>query len=380
MTQPDSPGQPPAVIEVATRPPYSIRVASGLLDGLPATLAGRFPASRFALVTDSNVMTLHAAPLAARFERAGLPIETFVFEAGEASKTRATKERLEDALLAAGLGRDSVVIAAGGGVATDLAGFVAATYMRGVPFVAVPTSLLAMVDASIGGKTGVDHPLGKNLIGAFHQPAGVFIDVACLATLPEREYGNGLAEMVKAGVVRDAGLFESLSQQPDRVLARDPQTMTSLIVRSCAVKAAVVGADEREGDLRKILNFGHTIGHAIETVTGWSIPHGEAVSIGMVAEARLAAGLGLAAPDTAGIVERTLAALGLPVALPEGAATAAILGAARRDKKTRGGATTYVLPSRLGEMARGPDGYGIAVDDAEAARVLDGMRAAAGGS
>jgi len=380
MTQPEPADQPPVVIPVATRPPYSLHVGPGATAGLPSWLAGSLPDARLALITDSNVMPLHAAPLAARLERAGRRVETFVFEAGEASKTRATKERIEDAMLGAGLGRDTVVLAMGGGVAGDLAGFVAATYLRGVPVVGLPTSLLAMVDASVGGKTGVDHPLGKNLIGAFHQPSAVFADVACLATLPDREYRNGLAEMVKAGVVGDTALLDALTADPGRVRARDTGLMTDLIARACAIKARVVGADEREGDLRKILNFGHTIGHALEAVTGYAIPHGEAVSVGMVAEARIAVRLGLASGATATAIETALVSLGLPTALPPGASTAGILGAARHDKKARGGRTAYALPRRPGEMARGADGYGIAVDDAVAAEVLDGMRPAAGGS
>jgi 3-dehydroquinate synthase len=376
MTQP-APGPIPLVtIEVATSPPYQLTIGPGASRGVPAWLSRRGPGARCVLVTDENVAALHARPLHDQILDAGLQVLNVIIPAGEIHKTRATKERVEDSLIEGGLGRDAVIIAMGGGVVTDLAGFVAATYMRGVPCVLVPTTLLAMVDASIGGKTGVDHPKGKNLIGAFHQPAAVFIDIDFVSTLPEREFRSGLAEVVKTGVIRSRDLFDRIAAGAGDLGARNPDLMTDLIAGACRIKAEVVAADEREGDLRKILNFGHTIGHAIEALSGYTLAHGEAVSIGMVAEARIAVHLGVLAREAAERIETILERLGLPVRLPAGSDQMQpwkIVEAARLDKKGRAGRIVYVLPSSVGEMARGPDGYGIPLEDVLAAEILKDM-------
>ncbi|HEY3174163.1 MAG TPA: 3-dehydroquinate synthase [Candidatus Polarisedimenticolia bacterium] len=374
MTQPASRPVTPVAVEVATSPPYRLTIGPGASGGLPAWVSLHNPGARCALVTDDHVAVLHARPLRDRMIDEGLQVEMIVIPSGEIHKTRATKEKVEDSLIEAGLGRDSLIVAMGGGMVTDLAGFVAATFMRGVPCVLVPTTLLAMVDASIGGKTAVDHPRGKNLIGAFHQPVAVFIDVDALATLPEREFRSGLAEVVKTGVIRSRELFNGIAAAPDRLATREPDLMTGLIAAACRIKAEVVAADEREGDLRKILNFGHTIGHAIEALSGFELAHGEAVSIGMVAEARMAVRLGVLAREEASEIETTLEALGLPVRLPPGPEQMTpwkIVEAARRDKKGRSGRIVYVLPSSVGEMARGPGGYGIPLEDVLAAEVLE---------
>jgi len=378
--RPDSSAFPIATIEVRTATSYRLHVGPGAAVRLTPWLEQEHLAARYALVTDTRVAELHARPVAGRMIDAGLAVTTVMFPAGEASKTRATKETIEDALLDAGCGRDTAIVALGGGVTTDMAGFVAATYQRGIPYVQVPTTLLAMVDASVGGKTAVDHPRGKNLIGAFHQPSAVFIDTDFLATLPDRELRCGLAEVVKAAVVRDAGLFLSLQAGAAGLLAREAAPLAGAIARACEIKAEVVAADEKEGDLRKILNLGHTIGHAIEALSGYAMPHGEAVSIGMVAETRLAARLGVLAQTDAAAIEALLASLGLPVRLPAdhaGMTPWAILEAARRDKKSREGRIAYVLPSRIGEMSRGPAGYGIPLEDVLAAEILTGMQESA---
>ena len=376
MTPPE-----PRRLRVGVSPPYSLYIGSGSIRSLPAWLKRRRLAERYALVTDSAVAGLHSRPLLDALAASGIRTDAFVFEAGESHKTRATKEKIEDGMLAAGLGRDAAVIALGGGVVSDLAGFVAATYLRGIPSVLIPTTLLAMVDASIGGKTGVDSPHGKNLIGAFHHPSEVFMDTDYLATLPDRQIRSGLAEAIKAGVIRDAGLFEMIRSQMPRLLARDVHVMTEAIWRACSVKAEVVAADEKEGDLRKILNFGHTIGHALEMLSGYTLPHGEAISIGMVAEARMAVKAGLLAPEAAAAIEATLEAAGLPARLPaatprgwKGISPEEILEAARADKKARQGRIAYALPSGLGTMATTDAGFGILLDDAIAADVLAGMR------
>ncbi len=366
MTQPE-----PRRIPVRTAPSYWINVGPGVSRELPAWLASRGLGARYALVTDDVVAPLHASDLVRRLLEGGLRVETVLVPSGEGHKTRTTKERVEDAMLAAGLGRDCAVVALGGGVVADLAGFVAATYHRGVPYVQVPTTLLAMVDASVGGKTAVDHPRGKNLIGAFHQPAAVFSDVDTLATLPERQLRSGLAELVKAAAVADEGLFEKVAARADAILSRDPALLTDLIARACEIKAEVVAADEREHDLRKILNFGHTIGHALETLSGYAILHGEAVSAGMVAEARLAVRMGHLAASAASALEELLGRLGLPVRLPaEAADPEAVLEAARADKKVRDGRLECALPAAIGRMARGPRGHGIPIEVPLALEVL----------
>ena len=268
----------------------------------------------------------------------------------------------------AGFGRDSAIVALGGGVTGDMAGFVAATYLRGVPLVQVPTTLLAMIDASIGGKTGVDTPAGKNLVGAFHHPALVLIDPRLLSTLPTEEVRSGLAEAIKHGVIADAAYFAWIATQLRQILHGDqPDDATSmhLVRRSVEIKVQVVRADTREGGLRKILNFGHTIAHAIELVTGFGVSHGAAVSIGMVAEARLAEHLKLAEAGLADAITTVCDAAGLPVRLPDGVSATEVVSATRTDKKAREGHVEYALPTALGAMAGEGSAYGIRASDAE---------------
>jgi len=316
----------------------------------PGHLAG-LAVSRCVVVTDSNLVATHAAAMAARLRASGWPCEVVSFPAGEIHKTRATKESIEDRMLAAGCGQDTAVIAVGGGVTGDMAGFVAATYMRGIPFIQMPTSLLAMADAAIGGKTGVDHPLGKNLIGAYHEPAAVLADTGFLATLPLAEFRSGLAEMVKAGVVADEALFEEIEACAADLAAGIRAAVVGPLAKSIAVKAAVVSADARESSLRQILNFGHTIGHAVEMLSGWKLTHGEAVAIGMVVESSLAVKCGLMEAASARRLEQLIETLGLPVALPAGVEAKAVLAAAATDKKARGGALRFALPGGIGRMA-----------------------------
>lgn len=363
----------PRTIAVATRSPYAVRIGCGVIAEVSSWLSANAPGRRRALVTDATVQRLHADAISALVpspERGAIA----VIGSGEKHKTRQTKEQVEDLLIGAGLGRDSVIVALGGGVVTDLAGFVAATYMRGIPWIALPTTLLAMVDAAIGGKTAIDHPLGKNLIGAFHQPAAVFADVDFLKTLPAVELRQGLAEVAKAGVIGDPDLFALLDAQPAAVLRCDPIAMTEIIGRACAVKAHVVAADEKESDLRQILNFGHTIGHALEQVSGWNIPHGDAVAIGMVAECRIAHAAGLLAQETSLAIEAMLRGLQLPCDWSSAMLIDDVIEAARRDKKSRGGALVFALPEGIGRMARGGDGYGIPVETPLVGRVLAAMK------
>jgi 3-dehydroquinate synthase len=281
--------------------------------------------------------------------------------------------RLTDQMLGRGYVRDSAVIALGGGVVGDLAGFVAATFMRGIPVVQVPTTLVAMVDASIGGKTAVDTFAGKNLVGAFHPPAAVLIDPQLLATLPLRELRAGFAEIIKHGVIADEPYLFRVASSASELLSADgamSDRMVSLIVRSVEIKADVVSRDEREEGLRKVLNFGHTIGHAVEMVSGYSLLHGEAVAIGMALESRLAELLGLAQTGTAATVIRTLQAAGLPTDLPKECGPEAVMDAMRSDKKGRSGKSRFALPLRIGAMAGEDTGWTVSVGDDQLREVL----------
>jgi 3-dehydroquinate synthase len=259
-------------------------------------------------------------------------------------------------------------------VVGDLAGFVAATFNRGIPCVQIPTTLIGMVDSSIGGKTGINHPAGKNLIGAFHQPAAVYVDVDYLKTLPERHYSSGLAEVIKCGVIASRALFASLETQLERIVRREPDLMSRLIEACCRIKARVVVADPRESNRRKILNFGHTIGHAVETLSAFRLAHGEAVSIGMVAEARIAARIGLLSHGAAGRIVRLCDRVGLPTCVPPAFTPSAILDVARHDKKNRQGRIAYALPIRVGAMADEKGEYAVPVDDAVVLEVLQDLR------
>lgn len=367
-----------APVEVTLRD-YGVVVGAGLLPTLGDLVRERCPAHRYALVTDDVVFGLHAERALASFGADRPTVHTM--PSGEQFKTRATWGELTDALLAAGHGRDSAVIALGGGVVGDMAGFVAATFMRGIPYVQVPTTLLAMVDASIGGKTGVDTPAGKNLVGAFHQPRVVVADPEVLRTLPPAQLRAGLAESVKHCVIADADWFARIAERGPGLLAGaaagewDAAEWAALVLHSVRIKAAVVERDEREGGLRKTLNFGHTIGHAVELLSGFRLLHGEAVAIGMVLEAELAERVGECEAGTRARLERTLTGLGLPTALPAGQAPEAVLAATRLDKKAREGAAEYALPSRIGAMAAGERGYGVRVPDAVVLQVLSEARA-----
>lgn len=315
-----------------------------------------------ALISDSNLSQLHRSRIVGALgERVSVaPLD---FPAGEASKTRATKQQLEDAMLAAGLGRDCAVLALGGGVTTDLAGFVAGTFLRGVPWIAVPTSLLAAVDAGVGGKVGVNAAAGKNLFGMFHQPLGVLIDLRLLTTLPPPEIDNGLAEMVKHAVIADPQYLERLEGDVDRLRALEPDALAEPIRRSVEIKSEVVAADTEERDLRQVLNLGHTIGHAIEAVSEFSIGHGLAVAAGLAVECGIACRLGLMESDDRDLVRDALDRLGLPTAPPDGLEPAALLEATKLDKKGRRGRPRYALPAAVGRMARGEQGFAREVPD-----------------
>ena len=345
---------------------YDIVIGSGLLDR-SATFGGLFPNDTSGLiVTNEKVGPLYAERLAAALRPHHASVQRLDLPDGEAHKTMATVERVFDALLRGHADRRSVLYPLGGGVVGDMAGFAAACFMRGVPFVQVPTTLLAQVDSSVGGKTGVNHPLGKNMIGAFHQPRRVVIDLDTLETLPRRELVAGLAEVVKVAAVADAALFDWLEAHGDALLRRDPDALRHVVSASCRIKAAVVGEDERESGRRAILNFGHTIGHAIEAGTGFGTwLHGEAVGCGMVLEAALSVRLGRLRDEELERVIRIVGALGLPLRAPS-MPVDRYLELMRHDKKSQAGHLRVVLLEHLGHAALHP------VNDGDVAAVLRG--------
>jgi len=328
---------------------YDVIVRSGGLQELVGLMSGDQLAGTAALVSDENVGPLYGPFLVSSLNQAGCTARLIKVPAGEAAKTLETVGALWDGFLEAGLDRQSNILALGGGVVGDLAGFAASAYMRGIPWIGLPTSLLAMVDASLGGKTGFDLPQGKNLIGSFHAPALVLADPSSLATLPEEELRAGLAEVVKHGVIADPGLFDLCAAGMDAVKLRLPE----IIRRGIAVKVRIVEADPFERGGRAALNFGHTVGHGLEKASGYGIRHGEAVAIGMVCEARLAEKLGVASEGLSQKITQTLAGLGLPVEIPAQLRRAEIIEAMRVDKKSRAGLVRFSLPEALGRMQTG---------------------------
>ena len=328
---------------------YDIRIGRGLLGELPAWLAAG-PEARYAVISDSHVGKRYGEKLVAELHRAGVRAELITFPAGEWNKSRETWSALSDRMLAARFGRDSVVLALGGGVVGDVAGFVAATYLRGIPWVQVPTTLLAMIDSSIGGKTGVDVVQGKNLLGAFYQPRLVVADLEALTTLPGPQLLAGMAEAIKHGVIADAGYCDVLEREHPAIVARDLAVLERVVVRSVEIKAEVVSTDEREAGRRAVLNFGHTVGHAVEATSAYALLHGEAVAIGMALEARIAERSGIAEAGTAARVAALLERFGLPLEAPEGASVDDLLGSMGHDKKARAGQVYLALPRRVGAM------------------------------
>lgn len=347
---------------------YPIRIGAGLLsEAATATRewlgarpgAPSIPARPTGLIVTDEHVAPHSGTLAEVLARDGWKLTTVTLPPGEQTKCIPQWQRLLDELIALGADRHSVLFAVGGGVVGDLAGFAAASYARGIPFVQIPTTLLAAVDSSVGGKTGINHPDAKNMIGAFHQPLGVFIELPLLETLPRREYVSGLAEVVKYGVIRDPDLFAFLEEHVEALLAREPAALRHIIARSCRIKADVVEQDEFERfGLRAILNYGHTFAHAFEALCGYgTLLHGEAVSLGMVCAARLADRLGLIPTSLAERQSRLLARLELPTTLPQRVLSAsepltpeALIACMRLDKKSVGGSLRFILPTRLGHV------------------------------
>jgi 3-dehydroquinate synthase len=330
---------------------YDIAVVSGDAGGVGPFVRERCRGTTALVVCDDNTR-LAADTVGRTIGHSDFFVTLAAITPGEPSKCLSVAEKLYGALAAIPADRQTVVVAVGGGVVGDVAGFVAATYNRGLPLIMAPTTLLAMVDSSVGGKVGINHPRGKNLIGAFHQPAGVWIDTAQLDSLPDREYRSGLAEVVKYGVILDAEFFAWLEANADSVLKRAPPAVRHIVTRSCELKAGIVAKDEREETgLRMVLNYGHTFAHAFETVGGygtWS--HGEAVAAGMACAGRLALKCGMIGPDVAERQVLLLKKFGLPTAAKPDWPEDQLIAVMRRDKKVQAGRMRFVLPTRIGEV------------------------------
>ncbi|WP_414755011.1 3-dehydroquinate synthase [Anabaena sp. CCY 9910] len=330
---------------------YEIAIAPASLDQIGQSLAGLKLGKKVLLVSNPTIFKHFGKVAVDSLEAAGFQVASYCLPAGERYKTLNSIQKLYDIALENRLERSSTMVALGGGVIGDMTGFAAATWLRGINVVQVPTTLLAMVDSAIGGKTGVNHPHGKNLIGAFHQPRFVLIDPQVLKTLPVREFRAGMAEVIKYGVIWDAELFKQLEQSKrlDQLRYIKPELMDAILTRSCQAKADVVGKDEKEGGLRAILNYGHTVGHAVESLTNYRLlKHGEAVGIGMVAAGQIAVNLGLWQQADADRQNALIEKAGLPTKLPDGLDIEGIIEALQLDKKVKDGKVRFVLPTQIG--------------------------------
>ncbi len=351
---------------------YPIIIGEKIFPDLARMLQESKLADRYALITDSAVAGLYGKELSSALRSRGLRVDLLEFPAGERNKNQRVWLSLARRMLKLGLGRDCAVIALGGGVAGDLAGLVAATYLRGVPLVQVPTSLLAMVDASIGGKVAVDLPAGKNLLGAFWQPKSVYVDLNCLRTLPQKHLSNGMAEAVKSGLIADAVLFRLIELKGEECLGRDLKTLRQVIRRSLKVKAGAVELDEREtSGLRKILNYGHTFGHGLEALSGYRLLHGGAIALGMRAAGKISTELGYLSEADAARQDQILARLGFPARAPgflrkilnRKSGLEEFFGYLSRDKKVKSGRVEMVLLEGIGRVKRVNGGWTVPVTE-----------------
>jgi 3-dehydroquinate synthase len=327
---------------------YSIDIGAGKISTLPSLIQKKISPHQCVIITDSTVKKIYGKKIIALFRSVFPNVILIDFPAGEHSKTRETKSALEDKIFQHRLGKDCCIVALGGGVVGDVSGFLASTLFRGVPFVQVPTTLLAQVDSSSGGKTAVDHPSGKNLIGAYHQPKHICIDTDFLATLTKEEYVNGIAEIIKQALIQDSKFFSFLEQEMEHLVARHKTILQKTIVWNCKLKAQIIEKDERENGPRKILNFGHTIGHALEILSHFELRHGYAVAIGMATEARIAYRFGWLSSDTVRRIDAMLERAQLPRHIPKNIPIEKIIAKTYRDKKNRGGNVKYSLPDAIG--------------------------------
>jgi 3-dehydroquinate synthase len=341
------------VLKVKTKPPYEILIGFDIFKDLPDDLKKHLDFGKAAIITDSKVKELYGKSLLESFLNRGIKAELFSFPEGEASKNMDTLVTLARALVQAGFDRRDLLVALGGGVVGDVAGFLASIYLRGIPFVQVPTTLLSQVDSSVGGKTGVDLPEGKNLLGTFYQPRRVYIDPSVLKSLPRSEIKNGLAEVIKYGCILKSRLFQFLKKVGKEIYSLKPEDLTYLIYESCSTKAYVVSKDEREAGLRRVLNFGHTIGHALETLSSYQVPHGYCVAVGMVVEAKLSELLGVAEKPVYGPLVSLLKTLEMPYRVRDILPTlpSDLFSLIAKDKKVWKGKLTIVLLERIGRFS-----------------------------
>lgn len=335
-------------LDKKTSSSYEIYIGNGIIDRMGLLLAKHTWGERYFIITDDIVSALHGTRVEGILKEMGIKIDMVNFPAGEASKDMPTTLRIVDRLMALGADRTSALIALGGGVVGDITGFVASIYMRGIPYIQVPTTLLAQVDSSIGGKTGIDLSNGKNILGTFYQPKGVFIDLAFLKTLGQRELKNGLAEVIKYGIIDDPELLDILETKADDIKKANLDPLQEIITRSCRIKKGVVEIDELEKGVRRILNFGHTIGHAIETESGYTIPHGDAVSMGMAAAAMISERMRYLPSENRERIIALIRAMDLPDRIPQGLKHEGILARIKRDKKKAGDILSFVLLKKIG--------------------------------
>lgn len=343
-----------------------------LLSDLEKGLVGKI--KKFAVITDSTVYELYGEDFLKKLKDKGLEGEIFVFPSGEKSKTRQTKEFIEDSMLSMGFRRDCCVIALGGGVVTDLSGFLAGTFGRGVPFINYATTLLSAADASVGGKTAVDTPLATNLIGLFNQPKKVYIDIDTWKTLPRRQLSSGLCETIKHACLGDVELFEFLEENIEKVLECEVDACEYIAKKNCEIKYKVVMQDERESGLREILNLGHTVGRAIETVSDYSLLHGEALSIGMVAQIKLGNKLGFVSDENVQRVIKLLKRANLPVEIPKNISKTELVKKLYTDKKVRNGKLRFVFQKEIGDvMCFGENNFAKEIAESEISKIIDEM-------
>jgi 3-dehydroquinate synthase len=330
---------------------YDIFIGEGNLKEIGGKLSEFGFSDKIALISNPTVYELYGETVSKALRDSGYDLAEVLIPDGEEYKSLDSAEEIYTSLLKAKLDRKSALIALGGGVIGDITGFAASTYMRGIDFIQIPTTLLAQVDSSVGGKTGVNHPLGKNMIGSFWQPRLVWIDTLTLNTLPRREFLSGLGEVIKYGVIWDRELFSYLDANRNKILELDAKALMHIIRRSCEIKAEIVSKDERESGLRAILNYGHTIGHAVETLTGYKkYLHGEAVAIGMCLEAELSSQLGFTGSNEPAMLKNLIDSFGLPSEMPSGIQTGELLLSMQIDKKTVGGKMHFVLPEKIGRV------------------------------
>jgi 3-dehydroquinate synthase len=335
-------------LDKRTSTSYEIYIGEDILDRIGLLLAKHTWAERYVIITDDTVAALHGERVQGVLRETGIESDMIDFPSGEASKDIHTSLGIVDRLMEMGIDRTSALIALGGGVVGDVTGFMASIYMRGIPYIQIPTTLLAQVDSSIGGKTGIDLPTGKNILGTFYQPLGVFVDLAFLKTLEARELKNGLAEVIKYGVIDDPELFSTLEKKAEDIGNRKLDLFKEIIVRSCRAKKGIVEIDEHEKGVRRILNFGHTVGHAIETESGYTIPHGDAVAMGMAAAAIISERMHYLSSEDRERIIALIKALGLPDRIPTELDPDGILTRMHGDKKKAGGTLNFVLLKKIG--------------------------------